>query len=162
MFRARSLAASTIAWTIGAVSSVGIGLVALTMIGTGFGEGPLQPLSPNAVDQPAGVATGAPDPSPSTTGNGTPINKPTFLVTVHTVSTTGGNAFVQCVQTGAYLYGWAPAPGYGVDDVRRGPASVVTITFQSAQREVNVTARCTGDTVQKTITNDSGGRGHDN
>jgi hypothetical protein len=157
MLRARSLAASTIAWTIGAVSSVGIGLVALTMIGTGFAEGPLQPLSPNPVDPPAAAATGAPDPSPSATSS----PAPTTAVTVHTVATTAGNAFVQCVHAGAYLYGWAPAPGYSVDDVRRGPASVVMITFQSTQREINVTARCIGDRVQPTITNDGPDRGHD-
>jgi hypothetical protein len=155
MFRARSLAASTIAWTIGAASSVGIGLVALTMIGTGFANGPLQPLSPNAVDPPA--ATGAPDPSPSATGASAEPGE-----AVHTVATSGGNAFVQCGQSGAYLYGWAPAPGYHIDDVRRGPANVVTITFKSDQHEVSVIAHCTGDVVQPTIRNDDSGRGHDN
>jgi hypothetical protein len=160
MLRARSLAASTIAWTIGAVSSVAIGLVALTMIGTGFGDGPLQPLSTNASSQPApGVSDGA-DPSPSA-GGGASAARPTSAATVHTVSTTGGNAFVQCVQSGAYLYGWAPAPGYHVDDLWRGPAAVVRITFQNTLHEVTVTARCTGDTVQPIVQNDDGGRRHD-
>lgn len=155
MFRARSLFASTIAWTIGAASSVGIGLIALTMIGTGFGNGPLQPLSPNAVDQPA--ATGAPGPSPSATGS-----SQQFASAVHTVATTGGNAFVQCGQSGAYLYGWAPAPGYHIDEMRRGPGTVVTITFKSDQNEVSVFAHCIGDTVQPTIRNDDRSHGHDN
>jgi hypothetical protein len=160
MFRARSLAASTIAWTIGAASSVGIGLIALTMIGTSFGSGPLQPLSPNAVDPPA--ATGAPDPSASGAGDGPSVSGSAPSVTIHTVSTTGGNAFVQCVQSGgAYLYGWAPAPGYRVDDMRRGPGSVVTITFKSDQHEVSVIAHCTGDTVEPTVRNDDRGHGHD-
>ena len=161
MLRVRSLAASTIAWTVGAVSSVGIGLVALTMIGTGFGDGPSQPLSPNAVDQPAPGVSGSVDPSPSASGNAAPAAKPTSSATVHTVSTTGGNAFVQCVQSGAYLYGWAAAPGYHIDDLRRGPAAVVRITFENTLHEVTVTARCTGDTVQPIVQNDDGGRGHD-
>jgi len=161
MLRARSLAASTIAWTIGAVSSVGIGLIALTMIGTGFGDGPLQPLSPNAADPSA--ATGAPDPSASDPGSGAPGPIPSSPVTVHTVSTPGGSAFVQCVQAGsAYLYGWAPAPGYGVDDIRRGPGSVVTVTFESITREVHVTARCSSGAVTPIIKNEAKVRGRDN
>ena len=56
---ARSVVVSTAAWTIGALSSVGIGLVALSMIGTGFADRPLQPLAPNAVvtDSPDGPIT---------------------------------------------------------------------------------------------------------
>src|SRR5262245_59134334 len=98
MFRARSLAASTIAWTIGAASSVAIGLTALTVIGTGFDNGPLQPLSPNAAVQPAPGPSDSDDPSPSATASGAPATTPTSNAAIHTISTTGGNAFVQCLQ----------------------------------------------------------------
>jgi hypothetical protein len=69
----------------------------------------------------------------------------------HTVPTQGGTLIVRCVQSGVYLLGWSPAAGYQSDDLRRGPAPVVGITFESTTREVAVTVRCQGNTVQPTV-----------
>jgi hypothetical protein len=143
---ARSVVVSTAAWTIGALSSVGIGLVALSMIGTGFADRPLQPLAPNAAavtdspDTPAGSDTMSGQPSPSPAGTND-----------HTVVTRGGTVIVRCVQSGAYIVGWSPAPGYQTDDLRRGPAANVAITFENTQREVSVNVTCEANTAQPTI-----------
>jgi hypothetical protein len=142
---ARSVVVSTAAWTIGALSSVGIGLVALSMIGTGFADRPLQALAPNAVvtdspDRPAG-----PDPmSAQPTASAGPASD-------HTVVTRGGTIIVRCVQSGVYIVGWSPAPGYQTDDLRRGPAAQVGISFESVQREVSVNVICQANTAQPTI-----------
>jgi hypothetical protein len=143
---ARSVVVSTAAWTIGALSSVGIGLVALSMIGTGFADRPLQPLAPNA------VVTDSPDgPTPSTD---TMSGQPTPSVggaNDHTVVTRGGTVIVRCVQSGVYIVGWSPAPGYQTDDLRRGPAATVAISFESTTREVSINVSCEANTAQPTI-----------
>lgn len=145
MPRARSVVVSTAAWTIGALSSVGIGLVALSMIGTGFADRPLQPMAPNAAvtdapDRPANpdMMSGPPS-SSGGTGND------------HTVVTRGGTVIVRCVQSGVYIVGWSPAPGYQTDDLRRGPAAQAGIMFESSSREVFVTVSCEANTAQPTI-----------
>jgi hypothetical protein len=37
----------------------------------------------------------------------------------------------QCIGQLAYLVSWSPAPGYQVDDVRRGPTATAQVTFQN-------------------------------
>jgi hypothetical protein len=142
---ARSVVVSTAAWTIGALSSVGIGLVALSMIGTGFADRPLQPLAPNAAvtdapDRPVNPDTMSGQPTPSA-----------GAANDHTVVTRGGTVIVRCVQSGVYIVGWSPAPGYQTDDLRRGPATQVGITFESTDREVSVSVSCEANTAQPTI-----------
>jgi hypothetical protein len=145
----RSVVVSTAAWTIGALSSVGIGLVALSMIGTGFADRGQQPLAPSA------VGSSAPADSESPFGFDTPSAQPTPSVTPagtnHTVTTRGGTVIVRCVQSGAYMVGWSPAAGYQADDLRRGPAVTVGITFESTTREVSVSVICEANTAQPTI-----------
>jgi hypothetical protein len=50
----------------------------------------------------------------------------------------------QCIGYLAYLVSWSPAPGYRVDDVRRGPAveALVTFVMFSTRQETTVAVRC--------------------
>jgi hypothetical protein len=136
---ARSVVVSAVAWTVGAASSVGIGLVALTMIGTGFSDRPLEPVAtPTAVDTASPGPWAAADPTTPTGSD-------------HTVATRGGTLIVRCVQSGVFLVGWSPAPGYRTDDLQRGPAPTVSMTFESTDREVSVNVACEANTAQPTI-----------
>jgi hypothetical protein len=153
MPRLRTLLITGVAWTIGAVSSVGIGLVALTMIGTGISGAPLSHNAPIPVvgvdpsEAPAPTATPSPTTSAAAGTNGT-------------ISTGGGTIIVQCRQSVAYLVAWSPAPGYRPDDVQRGPAALVGVTFEGAS-EFHVSARCVGGSPQPTIRDDTRDGGHD-
>jgi hypothetical protein len=50
----------------------------------------------------------------------------------------------ECVGQLAYLVSWSPAPGYRVDDVRRGPATVARVQFAmfGSRREAVVGVEC--------------------
>lgn len=163
MSRSRPIAVSVTAWAIGAVSSVTIGLVALRMIGTGVGDGPLQPLAPNALNQSAAAVApdvvgpgGSPSGAPSASGSAG-----SSAGSVRTVNTVAGMAIVSCYGSNAHLDQWIPAIGYGADDISRGPGVVVKVTFENAQREVSITARCVGGVVEPTVVTNNSVR-HDN
>ena len=97
MFRGRSLVVSFAAWTVGAVASVAIGLAALTTIGGGLANAPLD-------DPPANAAAGAqldPDPTDapgpaSPTPTPTPSTGATPPASVNqTIQSRGGQVVVQ-------------------------------------------------------------------
>jgi hypothetical protein len=50
----------------------------------------------------------------------------------------------QCIGQLAYLVSWSPAPGYRVDDVRRGPAAIARVTFvmSATRQEVAFGVQC--------------------
>ena len=151
----RPVAASVVAWSMGAATAVGVGLVALSSIGTGFADQPLQPLAGTSVSQPAAPTTAAPThPAPSTT-TGPP--QPTVATAGNpvsadrTINSVGGTVIARCLSAGAYLVGWSPAPGYNTDDLRRGPAAFASVTFESLQHEVQVSVRCIGGIPQSTV-----------
>ncbi len=149
MLRPRSVAATTVAWIVGAVLSVAIGLIALSMIGTDFAEGPLQPASPNALSQTEDQPPAAPAASTPPSA-GASASSPAPAVD-RTVTTRGGTVVARCLPSGAYLVGWSPTPGYRADDVSRGPAARVVIHFEGTSMEITVSMQCRENTVEPTI-----------
>ena len=144
----RRVSAGAVAWTVGAVASVAVSMLALTVIG-GVG-GDVQPPAPMpAVDTGlAGAATTDPAsasaaatptrsasesaPSASSTppapASGPAAASPT-PGPPRQFTTAQGVLTAQCTGQLAYLVSWSPAPGYRVDDVRRGPTTVARVTF---------------------------------
>ncbi|MFG1767302.1 septum formation initiator [Micromonospora parva] len=59
-------------------------------------------------------------------------------------ATDGGTAVAECGPGGVRLVSWAPAQGYRVRDVDRGPDDDVEVTFQGAAREYELKVRCIG------------------
>ncbi|MFI7658276.1 septum formation initiator [Micromonospora parva] len=59
-------------------------------------------------------------------------------------ATDGGTAVAECGPGGVRLVSWAPAQGYRVRDVDRGPDDDVEVTFQGATREYELKVRCIG------------------
>jgi hypothetical protein len=158
VFRGRSLVVSLAAWTIGAIASVAIGLAALTTIGGGLANAPLD-------DPPAGAGAQL-DPQPSDApgpADPTPVASDVAGAPAdQTVTSRGGQAVVHCTGSTAYLYRWIPDQGYHVDDFKRGPGTDVRVRFESSTREVTITATCQNGVVQPVIwDNPEGSRGHD-
>lgn len=164
---ARRIGTGVIAWTAGAASSVAVGMLALTVIG-GVG-GDVQPPAPqpvlqngvaDAVGSAATTGTPTPDAAASPTPSSTPSARPSAAPTSQPPSppatlrrqfTTGaGVVTASCTGASAYLQSWSPAPGYRVDDVHRGPAPVVQLTFVSATDRRTVAVRCAGGVPQLT------------
>jgi hypothetical protein len=150
VLRPRSIAASTLAWAVGAVVSVAIGLIALSMIGTGFAQGPLQPSSPNALTQADAPQSGA-SPTGTAPSVTSPSPGPTGPAVDRTVTTRGGTVVVRCQASRAYLVGWSPAPGYQTDVLNRGPADRVSIHFEGSGFEIEISAHCVGATVDPSV-----------
>lgn len=59
-------------------------------------------------------------------------------------ATDGGTAVAECGPGGVRLVSWAPAQGYRVRDVDRGPDDDVEVTFQGPAREYELKVRCIG------------------
>ena len=163
MKRPGPIAASVIAWTLGAAVSVSVGLLALSLIGVGLTNG-----SGDHLTQPVGradepVVTITPPP-PSDDPSATPTAAPTATAAVgasHTIDTAGGIVVARCEAGGAYLVSWSPSPGYRADNVDRGPKAEARVSFEGNGREINIRVTCIGLTVHSSIENDDhhGGRG---
>jgi hypothetical protein len=63
---------------------------------------------------------------------------------------------VRCQAARAYLVSWSPEPGYHADEVHRGPAETVSVKFESARREVVLSARCYSGVPQPEIEYEDG------
>ena len=156
----RRLFTGAAAWTVAAVASVAVSMLALTVIG-GVG-GDVQPPAPRpAVDSGlAGAATGD-TASPATSATTTPTSSASASPTPPAAATgpaaasptpgpprqfttSAGVVTAQCIGQLAYLASWSPAPGFRVDDVRRGPAIVARVTFVmfSTRQETELAVRC--------------------
>jgi hypothetical protein len=150
------IAASVVAWTLGATVSIAVGLLALSLIGVGLtsnsGEHLTQPV--DRADNPLGgvvnVTPTVPSPSPTASPTASP---PPAAVTGpnRSIETAGGNAVARCEPAGAYLVVWSPSPGFVAGDVNRGPATEARVTFESSTREIKVRVTCIGVTVHSSI-----------
>jgi hypothetical protein len=161
VIRPGPVAASAIAWTVGAAASVGVGLLALSLVGVGLTGGsgdhlaqpvgradaPLTAVTATPTDDSPSVSSTASTPAPATTGPS------------QTIETAGGTVVAQCVP-GAYLVYWSPALGFRSDEAYRGPAAEARVTFQGNGREIKIRVTCVGLTVHPSIEDETSG-GHD-
>jgi hypothetical protein len=160
----RRVSTGAAAWTVGAVASVAVSMLALTVIG-GVG-GDVQPPAPMpAMDGGLSADAGGDSASPSPSGTATPSpsgmagarpgsptapasSAPTVASPTpgppRQLNTSGGVVTAQCIGQLAYLVSWSPAPGYRVEDVRRGPAveALVTFVMFSTHQENELAVRC--------------------
>jgi hypothetical protein len=174
----RLVFASVMAWTVGAMAAVGVGLLALSLIGDGLSTKTGQPLTPDAVAREASSARATPTPSevsprqaaPSASASspGAPASRipastqsaaspaPAARSTDRLVTTSGGTAIVRCTESGAYLVSWSPNAGYRFDNVERGPADRVRVRFRSDDHKVELRATCVRGVPEPRIEDDRG------
>jgi hypothetical protein len=160
----RRTLASVLAWTVGAVAAVGVGLLALSLIGDGLSTRAGQPLTPDAVAReastlPTGVAPSGSTPSgsgpaePESPPGNTPSNAPASTVPAapptpaahpvdRLITSRGGSAIARCTGDTAYLVSWSPEPGYRYDNLDRGPATEVRVRFRAGEIRVRVSVTC--------------------
>jgi hypothetical protein len=144
VIRLRPAAASIAAWTTGAVAAVGVGLLALSLIGNGLTDDAIQPVTPEAVERAASMPPSTPAGPPgavSPTASARPTGSPE-PVAERLVSSSGGTVVARCTGASVYLVYWSPAQGYRVDYVARGPAEAARVTFEGNGREVKISVSC--------------------
>ncbi|RAN94161.1 septum formation initiator [Micromonospora noduli] len=136
---------------------VATGWVATAAIATLIGLGAIRLVGESLTGTPGGVrseaeierALAAPEPAPTTSTTsaapGTTGTAPSASSGVRRgFATDGGTAVAECGVGGVRLVSWAPAQGYRVRDVDRGPDDDVEVTFQGAAREYELKVRCIG------------------
>jgi hypothetical protein len=155
--------ASVLAWIVGAVAAVGVGILALSLIGDGFTARTVQPLTPDVVAREASAAPVDPAPAPvtpsSTPGDDDPPGKATPLASASSqrsaadklLWSAGGSVIARCTGTQVYLVSWSPEPGYRAHDVVRGPAPQASVRFGADDLEVSVSVRCVRGTPVATV-----------
>lgn len=154
----RRALASVVAWTLGAVAAVGVGLLALSLIGEGLSTKTGQPLTPDAVAREASTAPSAEVPLPELTSSAAPAltqsavpSTPAKHSDDRLVTSPGGTAIARCTPDGAYLVSWSPEPGYRIDNVNRGPASRVSVRFGAGENRVILSVTCVGGIPQSHV-----------
>jgi hypothetical protein len=95
-----------------------------------------EPTDPGAATGPAVTATPDPGTTPAPTG------APASPGVRRGFATTGGTAVAECGPAGVRLVSWAPAQGYRVRDVDRGPDEHVEVRFIGAAGEGELKLRC--------------------
>jgi hypothetical protein len=173
----RRLVASALAWVVGAVAAVGVGVLALSLIGDGLTSRTVQPLTPDVVARQVSAAPATPSPVPAlpTPASGlaaastpAPAEAPTATTaaaagTEKLVTAPGGSAIARCSDGQVYLVSWSPAQGFRSDHVERGPALQASVRFESDDAKVTLAVRCVGGEPQATVSqraDDHGGGGH--
>ncbi|MEU7919606.1 septum formation initiator [Micromonospora zamorensis] len=145
---------------------VAAGWVATVAVATLIGLGAIRLVGESLTGTPGGVrseaeierALASPEPVPtgttgtasvgpgtSSAGPGTASPTPSASSGVRRgFATDGGTAVAECGAGGVRLVSWAPAQGYRVRDVDRGPDDDVEVTFQGPTREYELKVRCIG------------------
>lgn len=137
-------AAGLLAWLVGAACAVAVGVLALSLIGSGVGDRSRPPLAAQISPAPS------PDddsPSPAVSRSARPSHSagspsPAASPVQRTFTFSVGSVTAECDGDQAYLLSWSPAQGYRADDVRRGPAPIVQVRFESLTREPAIVVRC--------------------
>lgn len=144
-------AAGVVAWVLGTGCAVGVGALALSLIGSGLGERSRPPLA--AQVGPASSAGSAATKTPSAGASASPSTRRSNTAAQASASPSAspvqrdftfdvGWVTAACDGDMAYLVSWSPAQGYRVDEVRRGPAPSVKVEFESFTVEAAVWVRC--------------------
>jgi len=165
VIRIRPLVAGVIGWTVGAALSVGVGLLALSLVGPDLTGDATPPFAPDALARPGPNPTGAASAPPASTSlpSATTSRSASPPAAVRLTSR-GGYVMARCQGADAYLVYWSPDPGFRSDDAVRGPARTARVKFEGADLDVTVLVTCTDGTPRATYTeeeDDHGGGGDD-
>jgi hypothetical protein len=150
VIRARTAVVVLAAWSVGAATSVGVGLLALSLVDGTFEDGSsrLSTADTAVQDEPAPPPTTSPAASPSRPtagprGSASPAPAPARSAsTPRQLSSDGGSVVARCYGDYAYLLSWTPAPGYRAHEVMRGPAAVARVEFEGRAGEYHLTIQC--------------------
>ncbi len=175
------------AWLLGAVTATCGSLLAVSLLGNGFGvsAGQGQQLTTAAVNAalasaakehttaPAGQASPAPlkpkraqakharSPRTAPTAPAAPTRD---TQTSTLLASAAGTVVASCGPAGAYLNSWSPAQGYGSDQVLRGPGPAAEVTFDAGAHALTMRVSCRGGVPVAATTwgrDDDGGSGGD-
>jgi hypothetical protein len=156
VIRTRSALLAVSAWTVGAAAAVGVGLLALSLVGSTFLNGPTDPLAqagtPLPTTQPSGTTSDPAviGPMPTAESSTVTASGPAGG-TERQLSSAGGSVLARCTADGAYLVLWSPAQGYHAGDVIRGPAATARVEFESLTSEIKVVVICVGGVPQANV-----------
>lgn len=151
--------AGVLAWSAGAAGAIVVGILALSLISGGLADQTMplaivpgsqsgaQDVESAAAPTPSASRHAKPQPSRSTA-------RPKPTAVERTMTFTSGAVTARCEDDLAYLVSWSPAQGYRTDDVRRGPASMAKVTFESHRAEYAVLVGCVDGTPQGTVVHD--------
>jgi hypothetical protein len=165
----RRLVASVLAWIVGAVTAVGVGILALSLIGDGLTTRTVQPLTPDVVAREASAVPVDPAPAPATPSStpgdddpsgSAPPSPPRSAPASATgqqasadklLWSAGGSVIARCTGANVYLVSWSPEPGYRAHDVVRGPAAQASVRFDNDDDRVAVSVGCVSGTPVATV-----------
>jgi hypothetical protein len=154
VIRVRPAAFVVAAWVLGATTSVGVGLLALALVGEDLRGDASRPITADA------AVIAEPSPAPTTaaaTSTATPSGSATAPVAIgddRQLTSSGGDVVARCTTAGAYLVFWTPAQGFRAEHVNRGPAPAATLAFEGLNAEVKLTVTCSGGVPQLQVTHD--------
>lgn len=158
----RGLLAS-VGWLLAAAVAVGVGTIAVSVVGTGITGGQTQPLSLEAVasalarsgepttteamtTSPTPPPTSAPSQAPRPTQSTTAAPTSAAAPVTRTLDSPGGGVIATCTGTTVYLDSWTPRQGFVTDDVERGPGATAYVAFDSddgdGDIDVDITIAC--------------------
>ncbi|MGW3807802.1 septum formation initiator [Micromonospora sp. NPDC005113] len=135
---------------------VATGWVATAAVATLIGLGAIRLVGESITGTPGGIrseadierALASPEPAPAGTTGASPTTAsaaPTASSGVRRgFATAGGTAVAECGADGVRLVSWAPAQGYRVRDVDRGPDDDVEVKFEGSAGEYELKVRCIG------------------
>ncbi|WP_422735337.1 septum formation initiator [Micromonospora sp. WMMD729] len=134
---------------------VAVGWMTTVAVATLIGVGAIRLVGESITGTPGGVrseaeierALAAPEPTPggTTGGPSTASAAPSASAGVRrSFATGGGTAVAECGPDGVRLVSWAPAQGYRVHEVDRGPDDDVEVTFEGSAGKHELKVRCIG------------------
>jgi hypothetical protein len=163
---------TVVAWLLGAATATGGCLLAVSLLGAGFGvtgssghqlttAGVAKALAAAERESPAAAtpsrsararpatrrpraARPTPTPTPTTPSTPTPTPAQSTTPAGTPLSSQGGTVVATCESAGAYLITWSPAQGYDVSGFVRGPAAVARVGFESNTVELTMSVSCPG------------------
>lgn len=153
---ARHVLGGAAAWAAGAVASITVSMLALSIIDVqGAGALPvgLQPTGgppATAVPLTAPVDPGSYASASTSRGprarvsTGSPVGPSSPVSVQRQFDTDFGGFSARCTGDLAYLLSWSPAPGFTAEDVQRGPAQLVRLAFAGPARTISFRVRCVG------------------
>ncbi len=177
----RRMLVAVLAWVLGAVVAVSVGLVALSSIGDGFatasGPGTVGVVEPAVAQGGAGTppdgvagATTQAAGTPGTPGATVPARPhtdragttqgaaPDSESSPRLLASGGGTVIARCAGGDVYLVSWSPAQGFHTATVRRGPSTQAMIAFTDGSHLITMTVQCrSGTPVASVSENDGGG-----
>lgn len=137
-------------WLLAAAAAAAVGLLAVSLLGSGITAERVQPLSQQQAASALAHAgpTGTPRAGPTTT--------PTTTVRSVTrpLHSPGGSVIARCTGSTVYLLSWTPGQGFESDDEIQGPARTAYVKFESDHLDVYLTITCRNGTPVATAATD--------